>query len=51
VTVGMAAAGVALFIFVSRLFPVVVVAGQERPRSGRAGLRAAAGQSPRRARP
>jgi Ni/Fe-hydrogenase subunit HybB-like protein len=42
VTVGMAAVGIALFIFISRLFPIVVVEQREDPsRVGRRPLRAA----------
>jgi Ni/Fe-hydrogenase subunit HybB-like protein len=51
VTVGMAAIGIALFILVSRLFPVVVVADRRRPEQEGADLRVVAGGSPRKVRP
>ena len=43
VTVGMAAIGIAVFIIICRLFPVVVVETRERPDASRRPARAAAG--------
>lgn len=43
VTVGMAAIGIAVFILVCRLFPVVVVEARERPAAPRERVRVAAG--------
>jgi Ni/Fe-hydrogenase subunit HybB-like protein len=51
VTVGMAALGIALFILVCRLFPVVAVAERERPQLDRGAPRAVAGGSRRSGRP